>query len=122
MNYTGVFGEICAARYLRGNGFEILSANYRTRFGEIDIVAQKDGVLSFIEVKTRSDGMIAPPAEAVDREKQRKLSLAAAQYLQGEPPDTAARFDVIEVCLDGSGTLLSVHHIPNAFGSTLAGA
>ena len=121
MNYTGVYGEICAARYLRDHGFEILSANYRTRFGEIDIVAQKDGVLSFVEVKTRSSGMIAPPAEAVNREKQRKLSLAAAQYLQGELSDTAARFDVIEVCLDG-GKLLSVHYIPNAFGSALANA
>ena len=121
MNYTGVFGEVCAARYLRDNGYKILFANYRTRFGEIDIVAQKDGVISFVEVKTRGPGMLASPAEAVDNEKQRRLSLAASQFLRAESPDAASRFDVIEVCLDDSGALLSVHHIVNAFDSAVRG-
>lgn len=58
---TGMWGEVFAARYLRDNGYEILSANYRTRLGEIDLVAS-DGIhIVFAEVKTRKDGVIAPP-------------------------------------------------------------
>ena len=112
---SGVWGEVYAARYLRDNGFTIRTANYRTRLGEVDIVAVKDGVLIFAEVKTRSAGMIARPMESVDRQKQRKLTLAAQQYLRSEPPQTAARFDVIEVYLDAQEKLVEVRHIPDAF-------
>ena len=115
---SGVWGEVYAARYLRDHAYAIRTANYRTRLGEVDIVAEKDGVLIFVEVKTRSEGMIARPMESVDRNKQRKLTLAAAQYLRQKPPQTPARFDVIEVYLDAHETLIEVRHIPNAFDNT----
>lgn len=115
--FTGALGEVLAARYLRDRGCPILAANYRTRFGEIDIVSEEKGVLLFVEVKTRSRGMIALPIESVDSEKQRKLSLAAAQFLRGEPAGTRSRFDVIEVYLDPNGQLERINHIPNAFDS-----
>ena len=63
----GLWGEIYAARFMRENGYEIITANYRCRLGEIDIIAKKDGFLVFTEVKTRSPGAIAP-----GRGRQRK--------------------------------------------------
>lgn len=114
---SGVWGEVYAARYLRDHGFTIRTANYRTRLGEVDIVAVKDGTLIFVEVKTRSAGMIARPMESVDRQKQRKLTFAAQQYLRGEPPEKTARFDVIEVYLDANEKLVDICHIPNAFNA-----
>lgn len=115
--YTGAWGEVLAARYLRDRDYPILAANYRTRFGEIDIVSEENGVLLFIEVKTRTRGMIALPVESVDSEKQRKLSLAAAQFLHREPVGTRSRFDVIEVYLDENEQLEKINHIKNAFDS-----
>ena len=56
----GLWGEIYAARFMRENGYAIITANYRCRLGEIDIIAKKDGFLVFTEVKTRSPGAIAP--------------------------------------------------------------
>lgn len=114
---AGFWGEIYAARYLRDNGYFIRSANYRTRFGEVDIIAEQGGILLFIEVKTRSAGMIALPMESVDRRKQRRLTLAAQQYLKREPANTRARFDVLEVYLDAQEKLVRVRHIPDAFDS-----
>ena len=52
--YTGAWGEVLAARYLRDRSYPILAANYRTRFGEIDIVSEENGILLFVEVKTRT--------------------------------------------------------------------
>lgn len=117
--FTGALGEVYAARYLRDRGYTIVCANYRTRLGEIDIAAEKDGVLSFIEVKTRSAGMIAAPAESVDTHKQKRVALAAAQYLKNEPSGLRTRFDVIEVYLDARENLQDVRHIRNAFDSTI---
>lgn len=117
--FSGALGEVYAARYLRERGYGIDCANYRTRLGEIDVVAKKDGVLAFIEVKTRSEGMIAPPAESVDTRKQKRIALAAAQYLKSEPPGLRTRFDVIEVYLGKDDALLDVRHIQNAFDSAI---
>ena len=117
--FSGVWGEIYAARYLRDNGYRICGSNYRTRFGELDIIAEKDGVLVFVEVKTRSDGMLARPMEAVDRQKQRKLSLAAKQFFRHESPQMPARFDVIEVYLDACQKPSQICHIPDAFDSMI---
>ena len=117
--FAGALGEVYAARYLRERGYDIVCANYRTRMGEIDIVAEKDGALAFVEVKTRSAGMIASPAESVDSHKQKRIALAASQYLKHAPAGLRTRFDVIEVYLDAQGNLAHVRHIPNAFDSTI---
>ncbi|MBQ7542484.1 MAG: YraN family protein [Clostridia bacterium] len=117
--FSGALGEVLAGRYLRDRGYEIACANYRTRLGELDLVAEKDGVRCFVEVKTRSEGMIAPPSESVGREKQRRIAMAAAQYLRREKADLLSRFDVIEVYLDADGGLKEINHIQNAFDSTI---
>lgn len=117
--FTGALGEVYAARYLREQGYDIVCANYRTRLGEIDVAAQKDGVLAFVEVKTRGENRIALPAESVDTRKQRRVVMAAAQYLKRDRAGLRTRFDVIEVYLDANGALKDLRHIQNAFDSTI---
>lgn len=78
----GQRGEICAWHYLTQQGFSILEKNYRNCLGEIDVVAKKNGRLYFVEIKTRRSGRFGLPQEAVDRNKQRKISRLAESYLK----------------------------------------
>ncbi len=114
---NGVYGELCAARYLREKGYRLRTANFRCRMGEIDIVAEKDGTLVFAEVKTRSVGAIVSAAESVGREKQKRLSLTAAQYMKLRRMQKPSRFDVLEVYLDEDGEVREIRHIADAFDS-----
>ena len=98
--------------YLIGNGYTILYLNYRTRFSEIDIIAQDRDDLVFIEVKYRQNMNSGDPLEAVDYRKQRRIRNAALSFLRDKEYDidnTAIRFDVIGI-LDGK-----INHIKNAF-------
>ena len=94
----GNLGEELACTYLENKQFEILARNYRSKFGEIDVVALRKGTLHFIEVKTRSTDRFGKPAEAVDREKISKI-LRLAQVFIKENKFEYYRysFDVIEV-------------------------
>ena len=108
----GGWGEQAAADYLTARGYTIVTRNYRTRWGEIDLIVQDDRYLVFVEVKLRKDRDGAP--FAVDAAKQRRISRAAVVYLAehgllGRP----ARFDVVSVGFDGAR--LDVRHIENAF-------
>lgn len=78
---VGDHGEEFAAHMLEDAGYQILERNYRTRVGEIDIVAVRDGVIHFIEVKTRTDDEFGYPADAVTEEKQRSIRRSAESYL-----------------------------------------
>lgn len=111
---TGMRGELAAARYLREHGFTILSANYRCRLGEIDIIASDRAYICFVEVKTRSPQMLGKPADAVDAVKRKKLLAAASRYLSQNPTNLQPRFDVVEVYVR-DGAVLRVRHMPNAF-------
>ncbi len=77
----GKKGEEIAADYLIDNGFDIIDENFRSKFGEIDIVAQKDKKLFFVEVKTRSNLKRGMPYEAVNKRKIRQIKKAATYYL-----------------------------------------
>lgn len=114
-NKTGVWGEIYAARYLRDNGYDILSSNYVCRFGEIDIVAQKGRVISFVEVKTRNVKTEIRPMEAVDTGKQGKLEMAAKNFVAYLKIEGVMRFDVCEVYVDSGDNLADINYIENAF-------
>ncbi len=107
---TGRLGEQEAARYLRKMGYKLLDLNYRSRYGEIDIVAQDGRTVVFVEVKTRKNADYALAMDAVTLRKQEKLRMTAQQWLaeNGERP---ARFDVIEIY---TGTF-RLHHIRDAF-------
>ena len=115
INKSGLWGEIFAARYLRDNGYDIIAANYRCRMGEIDIIAEKDGTVSFVEVKTRNENPMFAPMEAVDSQKQRKLIAAAQVYMREIKEELPSEFDVIEVTLDEKFKLIKMNHIKNAF-------
>ena len=110
----GRTGERLAARHLRRSGYRILAKNWRSHRYEIDIIARerRTGTIVFVEVKTRSPGSYGRPADAVDRNKQRFLRLAAESWLIANGGlEQPARFDVIEVLLPEK----SVNHIVNAF-------
>ena len=102
----GLHYEKVAAKLLMLNGYEILCENYRSKEGEIDIVACKDGILCFVEVKYRSKDAYGYPSEAVDRKKQERIYKTALIYLSdpdsvktdknGRRPDQY-RFDVVEI-------------------------
>jgi putative endonuclease len=105
---TGKHGEIEAYFYLRALGYKIVAANFRVPFnrGEIDLIGWDDGVLCFIEVKTRSAVGFAPSSTAVDGNKKRHILSVARQYVRrlrtDRPPP--CRFDIVSIVLgDGGG-------------------
>ncbi len=99
----GAVGESMAAAAYRKRGYALLAANYRTRLGEVDLIAQKGGTLVFIEVKTRAGKQIARPMEFVTPAKQKRIILAAQAFLTVHPAlaDSVIRFDVYEVWQEG---------------------
>ena len=99
-----------AERFLKNIGYGILERNFRTRFGEIDIIAKDNGSYVFVEVKTRKDeDGFGRPQLAVNKFKQRHLALAAITYIKKESLNSDYRFDVIAICRD------KIEHIKNAF-------
>jgi putative endonuclease len=106
-------GEQAAREYLERNGYWVLAQNYRCRQGEIDIIAEKEEGLHFVEVKTRKDFSYGAPAEAVTGEKQRRLRYAAAFYAMRERRENAEQhMDVIEIIAkDGR---FHIRHIKDA--------
>lgn len=111
----GAMGEQKAARYLREKGYEIFSSNFSVNAGELDIVAFKDNILCFIEVKTRRQGGMFSPAEAVDFNKTQNLKSAAAAYMNKYKLKYDFRFDIIEVLVDEALKVTNINHIENAF-------
>ena len=94
----GRWGEALAAAELRRKGWKVLAARYRSRFGEIDLIAATDKYLSFIEVKLRTEERFALGREAVDRRKQARLRATAELYLAKHPEEARQpRFDVAEI-------------------------
>jgi len=78
----GLEAETSALRYLKGLGCSILERNYRSRRGEVDLIARKGGVIYFVEVKLRRSGRFGSAAQAISPSKQRKIALAAMDYVQ----------------------------------------
>jgi len=102
----GARGEEAAARHLESLGYRILERRFRTRAGEIDLVAEEDETLVFVEVKSRSALGFGRPAEAVDARKRGRVMRAAAIYLMLRGvPDRPCRFDVLEVLTTTQGDL-----------------
>lgn len=114
----GKYGEDFACRYLQNKGYKILTRNFRChRYGEIDIIAEKKGCISFIEVKTRASTRFGRPIEAVTLAKQRKIHRCAEYYLQcngllERPP--VLSFDVVEIIIEGTAAI-SINHWPHCF-------
>ncbi|MEQ0488176.1 YraN family protein [Anaerococcus murdochii] len=109
---VGDFGEEITAEYLEKNGYRILDRNYSKPFGEIDIIAIKDDLIAFVEVKTRKSDDFAYAAEAVDFYKQQRIRRASQAYLmEKNMSDFLMTFDIAEVYLDTR----KINYIENAF-------
>ncbi len=105
----GAKGEKLAAEFLKRQGYKILKRNFRNPFGEVDIIACRDDVVAFIEVKTRFSDAFGAPSEAVDLRRRERYINAARFYFSGREMDCTVRFDVIEV--EGE----EINHIVSAF-------
>lgn len=115
-NELGKNGEQLARDYLVREGFQILESNWTSEVGEIDIIALKQDLLCFIEVKTRSSTAYGHPEEAVTIEKQRKIGMLAEQYLEQSNRDYSARFDIISVIWNNS--VAELRHYKDAYAPT----
>lgn len=114
----GRLGEDLACKLLWRRGFRILERGFRGRRGEIDIIAEKDGRIRFVEVKTRSSDSLGAPEERVDAEKQRVLQETAEIYLSKfrEAPAAGVQFDVVGQIVDpAKGRVIEQKMIENAF-------
>lgn len=112
----GIYGELIAARYLRRHGYEILKTNFHSRFGEIDLIAQKKETVVFVEVKTRDANSLERPASAVTPTKQQRIKKTALYYLFSMDKEVNVSFDVVEVLVFTKGIKkVKINHIISAF-------
>lgn len=112
-NQIGSKGEKAAVIYLRQQGFTIEACNYRYQRAEIDIIAKKEKLLLFIEVKTRRTNKFGFPEEAVTQKKIDLFLLAAEEYIHQHNWPYDIRFDII--ALSGAQEPYQIHHIEDAF-------
>ena len=106
----GKKGEKLVEEYITKQGLKILKRNYRTPFGEADIIAQDKDEIVFVEVKARTGEQFGTPREAVGKDKQRRYRQIAGCFWAKEGEEPNARFDVAEVYADGK-----IEYYKNAF-------
>ena len=112
---SGKSGEKLAVSYLQGEGYKIIERNYRTKLGEIDIIADCKGCTCFVEVRAKNSPAFGLPEETILKKKQRQISKAALAYIKRfKLGDKSCRFDV--VCIEGVESLNpQIRLIKNAF-------
>lgn len=112
----GAWAELYVAQYLRSKGYKILDSNYRKKWGEIDIVAQKDGILIFVEVKANKQEIPGfEPENRINPEKLRRLNRAIQTYIASKkyPADQKQQIDVIALTLDQDRGVVKIKHFKN---------
>jgi len=108
--------EDAAADFLRRQGYQIAQRNFATRYGEIDIVAVDDGMVVFVEVKSRASDAFGPPEVAVDRRKRDKLRRMAQIFLERHRlTDSPCRFDVVALTRAADGADWRIEVFRDAF-------
>lgn len=115
-NEKGKRGEDFAVECLIKKGYKILERNFHSRYGEIDIIAQNDDYIVFVEVKARQYNSMASGREAVNFSKQRKIVKTSVLYLQEHYFDLQPRYDVIEISLS-KDRICGIEHIESAFNT-----
>lgn len=113
-NQTGENGETLAADYLVKQGFTVTARNYRYKKAEVDLIAQRDNLLVFVEVKTRTASNFGYPEESVTTKKEQLFLLAADEYIHQSQWQNDIRFDIIAVTISTLGNY-QIHHIEDAF-------
>lgn len=110
----GDIGENAATKYLKKNKYKILERNYRKTYGEIDIIAEKGGLISFVEVKTRKNDAFGKPCEFVNAAKRARIKKTAMSYICERELEATFSFDIIEVYAE-NGKVSEINHIIGAF-------
>lgn len=113
-NETGVNGEKIAENFLQTKGYSLLHRNWKHNRKEVDIIAESNGLLIFIEVKTRSASYFGFPEDAVDYKKQDYMKIAAEEYMYQYPQYDTIRFDIISI-ITQNGTIKEIVHFEDAF-------
>jgi len=113
-NELGKRGEQIAVDHLKSKGYTILETNWRFKKAEVDIICEKENILIFTEVKTRTDNHFGNPETSVSLQKQKLLVKAAGQYLFEKKQNKEIRFDIISILLK---TKSEIEHFEDAFFS-----
>jgi putative endonuclease len=116
--HLGRVGERLALEHLERLGYRLLDRNYRSRFGELDLVVCDESTIVFVEVKARRAGAVAGAVDSVPPRKQRQVRRMAAAWLSAtteRPHASDLRFDVVAVTVDRNGTLVRLEHLEAAF-------
>ena len=113
-NQVGKEGELAAKNFLEKEGYRILETNWHCGSLEVDIIAQKDDLLAFCEVKSRTSAYFGEPESFVTKQKQRNLIKAASIYQEKKKWQGEIRFDIISVLF--SNDKVAINHIEDAFG------
>lgn len=118
---VGKFGENVAKDFLEKNKYSVISQNYTSKFGEIDIILTKNNYLIFVEVKTRTSNQYGFPSECVNYLKQKKIIRTAREFISKfNFIKIDVRFDVLEVYVkfeNDNFVLSNINHIENAFAT-----
>ncbi len=111
----GKEGEKAARSFLEAHGYSVLETNWHFHHFELDIIAEKDGELVVVEVKTRSENYLVAPEDAVDANKIRRTVQAADAYARLSNRELPIRFDIITLTKNASGEYHVEEHIEDAF-------
>jgi len=112
-NKFGKLGEQKAVDFLKASGYEIKSLNYRYLNAEVDIIAEKEGVLVVVEVKSRNKGFLEDISHVITPKKVKLLTMAANRYVEEQDKEFEVRFDVIPVIKNADN--FEIEHFENAF-------
>ena len=112
---SGKAGEHAAAEFLLNKGYEILKRNYRAGRNELDIIACKEQILVFVEIKTRTTEVFGYPEEAVGYKKQEHIRKASGTYIYENRYMGEIRYDIVSVLMDQCQNVKSIFHIEDAF-------
>ena len=113
----GQFCEKAVAYYLEKKGYRIVRRNYRIKGGELDIIAEKDGVIAFVEVKTRTPEPLVNGLEAVTAAKKKMMIRTSEEYSYRFPHDLQPRFDVVWVTV-ADRKVVGFQYVENAFDAS----
>lgn len=111
----GKWGEDLALEYLRNKNYSVVSRDWRSRFGEIDLIVKNSEYLVFAEVKLRKNAQFAQAREYVSKSKQKKITMTAQLWLASHATKLQPRFDVIEIYAPDEAAPVEIIHIENAF-------
>lgn len=112
---VGKLGEDLAASHLGKIGYRIVERNFRTRFGEIDIVCYEGGILVFVEVKTKNGHDFGEPEEMVNKRKLSQVKRMGEVYLQDKGVNVSCRVDVVGIVLDEDGKIERINHYQGVY-------